>query len=511
MQVTLRILRLILRAMLDILPVQEILQARLVNCPLCPQPPITRLCSSTYLHSITPALFARELNDLLIASNYYSDNESVFVHACWDRFPYKRQTLAVKVSRHIHTPRWSASLASTVVHKILQLDCNQPLSAEERDALTAKLIDAMVYSRYGSQFLRNPKALKNQINGSIYWSTMEPYEEALRTALLTSAIVRNDVAELTCFLDQEPEAVHRGSRRFGVVPLDVIARVGSKEMIRALARRRYPLEYSCRLGPGSGDHTHMLRRAAQFRNKAALEGWMEGPNYAFGFGRITTDVQSELIKILGVAVERGDLDMANFLSRLFTGQDAFPRLLSRACEGGSAQMVQWCLGRDDARVYGSGRRKGPVWLALQDCYDAEKRPAVVNLLLQYGFDPNDLRLGLEESLLQWAVKIQDLESARLLVEHGADVNAHTDSVREYKVRYLSPLARAVDGPQGMVQMLLENGARRRWRWKGKEYVLETAAEGCRHVDRAFRDLGFGQGDIGDEGLQFYVVVNECKT
>lgn len=116
----------------------------------------------------------------------------------------------------------------------------------------------------------------------------------------------------------------------------------------------------------------------------------------------------------------------------------------------------------------------------------EGRAPILKALLKSGLDPNATSLGTNRTPLQYAVEMGDEDSARLLSQYGTDVNA---TIPQSKGKNHTPLLLAVQRRQiSLIRLLLENGAHRTYRWKGKRFQVHTDAR-IHHVQRALGELG----------------------
>ncbi|KAL2829365.1 hypothetical protein BJY01DRAFT_255036 [Aspergillus pseudoustus] len=499
-RVPLEILRLILRQMVEVLPIKELLRARLV-------------CYE----------FANELDPLIPYSPHLEDDNLVYKQ--WSKFPHKRTFIQRKLDQRASEPFFFA----TVVDDVLQHPSSIALSAKERDDLVSGLIDTVLCSTSRAKDLFSWKpapafqrlhmikrsALLNHtpLPSGLHTKPYEPLESTIFISRATSAIVRNHAAELGRLMDhnkQKNVSFSERSNRLSVCPLVIAAQLGSRDIISVLTDRRYPLGLAF-----LAEDANAVVVAARNNNLAALAAWMENPSYDFTYdGRIETSTRKEVWRVLDEPIRNDDWARIKFLAPAYSDSEAFPRILSKVAEYGAVEIAKWCLARPDARVYSSKPgRKGPLWLAIQDCWRKPHRHTVLELLLEFGFDPNERQPGVRnrKTLLHAAIKDRDVESARLLVEYGADVNANAHGhrplpEREYKDKNKSPLAVAFKSYPAITRLLLENGARRRWWWKGQEHVLREDRRGIEHITRVFLDLGFSEQDMY-EPVDCYVIVD----
>ncbi|UDD59888.1 hypothetical protein AFCA_007306 [Aspergillus flavus] len=199
------------------------------------------------------------------------------------------------------------------------------------------------------------------------------------------------------------------------------------------------------------------------------------------------------------------MDMMEYLESICEAPVAFPAMLRDAIGTGDAEIVRWCLRQKDCHVHGSGPYKGPLWVTLHDC-PRVTRLAILKMLLEHGFDPNDIDPGNRENPLQYAIRTQDVESVRLLVQYGADVNVDS-STSAWTEKQRSPLALAVFKSFDIMQLLLQNGVIRRWSWRGKEHVLKIDTKAVHHMEGVFKELGFDELGVQEKYVGHYIIVN----
>jgi uncharacterized protein len=116
--------------------------------------------------------------------------------------------------------------------------------------------------------------------------------------------------------------------------------------------------------------------------------------------------------------------------------------LQLACTNGNAAMVEKLL------VAGANASD----MALMTC-SWTGNPETLKLLLDSGADPNSNEIRRGQTALMWALDQKHLEAARILIEHGADVNAQS------KNGFTPLLFAAKHGDLATVRMLLHSGAR----------------------------------------------------
>lgn len=87
-------------------------------------------------------------------------------------------------------------------------------------------------------------------------------EVSLRYALAVSAIKRGDCAELQAMLDQGVDLGSMGDR-FNVIPLDVAARVGDRDIVKLITDRGCQFDYNVTWG-----NANAVTAAARSGNKS---------------------------------------------------------------------------------------------------------------------------------------------------------------------------------------------------------------------------------------------------
>ncbi|KAJ5595281.1 uncharacterized protein N7459_001489 [Penicillium hispanicum] len=493
MRVPLEILRLILRDAVEVLPLQDLLRARLVNSRCDP----SRLPDPA---NAAQGIFADEIASLLPCSSRMEEDQTLF--RTWFRFPFKREYLQHKLQRHESRP----CLFSTLAREILDLPSVAALSKEEQDAVVDKLIDAVIWGRKEAEDLLSARRYKPYMDW--YYSQLldfmpmrwEPVEDTLQIALATSAIQRGDHQALQTLLDHGVE-VHRSSHRLGLVPLDVACKIGNGAVIQTLVRYRCPLEYYSYVNR-FWNRKRALTVAARSGNKEALETWVTQLRDA---GR---GISEELAAALRGAVQLGRLDMVEMLEKCCgSGEMAAIRFdcLIDAIKDAQLDAVGWFLRRGDIDLTSITAHctKGPLFTALHDCRGAPAtKTAIVQLLLEHGVDPNGVYPPIARTPLQRAVEDGEVGIATLLVEHGADVNAVGESGR---VRSPPLYLAAKRGSAPLVRLLLAHGAERSYRWKGKTFIVQTDATVIASLERVLEELGWTAGEISDAQISYFVL------
>lgn len=435
------------------------------------------------------ALFANEINDLVTRSAWLEDEGLGFAPDSavfrfrqyrWTKFPrqLKCQYIHWKIKQHPHTPCFFSAL----VEEILSLQAEEITTKEQKDVLIEKLVDAVACGHYDPREIfdhhlwelhqaRYPDRLP------IYSRRSEPLGVTLKIFLAVSAILRGNCAELQTLLDQGLAADTR-SPSFQLVPLDVAAKKGSKEIIKLLG---CPLEYRASFYYT----TDALSVAARSGNKEALEIWIPilRKNYH--------DAPARLSHAMRGAVRIGRMDMVQFIESFCEEEldELRAETFMEAIRAGQVTAVQSYLDQsgfnpNNIRVHTD--KKGPLFVALHEC-PPPRRIQMLKILLERGADANEVSPARTRRPLLRAVKQDDVEAAALLLKHGAEPNAAGARER--------PLAVAMSRKPPMFRLLLDHGANRIYRRDGKKFMIKDDAKTLGHVEKLLEQLGFDETDI----------------
>ncbi|CAI7587314.1 unnamed protein product [Penicillium viridicatum] len=192
----------------------------------------------------------------------------------WNTIPIRLKHLYLYRKVQIHSR--SPSRFSSLVQDILDLP-NERTSAET-DTLINKLIDAWMCSEFRPMrpFV-DPTDDRSQMEWVINdpqggFVELEPLQETLNLALATSAIKRNDCAELRTLLSKGVNLAQE-SMRFGIIPLAEAAYSGSKEVTEIIVANNYSVIFGgfTELHPP----TNALNIHVQRGNKQALKVWID--------------------------------------------------------------------------------------------------------------------------------------------------------------------------------------------------------------------------------------------
>ncbi|KAL5355233.1 ankyrin repeat-containing domain protein [Aspergillus floccosus] len=466
MRVPEEILLQILRYVADILPFDEILQARLVN-----------------------HMFAEEIISALIQSSRL-ENEMFRSSPRWARFPHylRVRYLRHKLEQHGTRP----CKFSTWMHEMLETEYHRPATAEQRDAVTEKLLVGAACGRYKSRDLFAPEMLDVPLQSPrrpLGVEPPEPLEVTYNILMASQAIWRGDAAELDAIVERGHDLATY-STRFCLRPLHLAARMGTGDIIRVLVKHNCPMYYRHTRGT-----VRLFSVAWHGNNTAALEVWIEDM-------KITSRprMYTYLFSAIREAASTGRVDMVEFLiTRGITDpQDQWYNALMEAIVWGQVHAVEQLLDRGDfdPRIPSYEYRDGPLFGALLQCRVPKARLSIVRALLEHEFNLNELYNGVPRTPLQRAMELGDVEIAALLLEYGAVPHVRI-LPRGSKGRKKPPflhLARELNEGR-FVRLLLEKGADHCYRWKRRNYTVQVDKEQLGRVERIFEELGFDEDEV----------------
>lgn len=321
---------------------------------------------------------------------------------------------------------------SGFVHEILDLP-NERTSAEETDAFTNKLIDAWMCDKIRpmqpffdtTDYQVHMEWAINDLHGGLFeW---EPLQETLNLALATSAIHRNDCAELRTLLSQ---GVNLGqeSLRFGILPLSEAAKIGSNEVTEILVANNYPVIYGGiteLYHPFNALYIHMMRG-----NKEGVKIWGDhlrrtGQDISEYFHPMDTVGFSDTEMVLFIDEELGDdLGGCRFRRQLFAAAvynkevETMRGLFARGGVDINRMEGEKDVSPLDAvlKLRWPGRRKGIT-------HEMENSNLVVEFLLKNGANPDGCvePVGVYTPFVE-AVATENIPAATRLFEYGATVD-----------------------------------------------------------------------------------------
>ena len=215
----------------------------------------------------------------------------------------------------------------------------------------------------------------------------------------------------------------------------------------------------------------------------------------------------DLEKRLFTAVKNGDADAVRALLDEGANPDARDKYeqtaLYLASENGYAEIVKILLDRGaDPNV-----RNGGAGTALKH----SKTPEIATLLLTRGADVNAADSN-NMTALAWAASDGRTDVARVLLEHGAEVDAHS-----YPGLELTPLMHAVGGGKtDMVRLLLERGANVNAARAndGCSSLMFAATKGCAEEVGILIDAGApvdAKNRYGDTALHYAIGENRADV
>lgn len=512
MRVPLEILRLILRHAVEILSITDIFRARLVNGRMAV--PAHKESSLT----IFTALFADEILDLALEKcirtwdrGFEDTDENA--EPCWNRLPegLKRSYIQTRIEQHPDHP----CILSSNVHRILQLEADKIANKEQRAMLTEKLIDGILSGRFNPDIMFSVVHYKKRVQASPSLSPesavcFNGVHHMLQLALAISAIKRGDCTELQRLFDQglQPDL---WTEELILRPLDVAASVGDQ------ALHKFLIANKCPMGNPNGffaPWSNILTTAARYGNVEAVEEWtkeIQSMKYSYR-DWMGHDIRlNQLYDILFTLVEThhsaargGHVEILELLDGRIKNMAAENRFYSfvEAIKFGKCVTVEWFLdqGRVDLQMRTKLEKKGPMTAALYDT-NRRRRPQIVRLLLERGANPNEVFSSSGKTLLQKALEQDDSETARLLVEHGADVNSSGYGPTCQKKPPLSIAIKRKNAP--MVQLLLRKGANRIY--GGLCENKKNKVRDISHIEKTLKSLGWDDKEVRDEVLECFAL------
>lgn len=126
---------------------------------------------------------------------------------------------------------------------------------------------------------------------------------------------------------------------------------------------------------------------------------------------------------------------------------------------------------------------------------------MVELLLKHGANPNEVFSPTGRTLLQRALEQDDSETARLLVEHGADVSSCGYGPTCQKKPPLSIAIKRMNAP--MVQLLLRKGADRMYGGLCEKKNHKEREIG--HIEKNLMSLGWDDKELRDKVLECFAL------
>ncbi|PYI08539.1 ankyrin [Aspergillus sclerotiicarbonarius CBS 121057] len=416
------------------------------------------------------------------------------IKARWTGFPdrLKRLYLHRKIQKHPRSP----CAFTCWVQEVLEHQLGTTPEVEQKDEWIAKLVDVTISGHYEPANLLSPERCESWTE-RIQSESWDSIDQSIPIILACSAIKRGDCAELQTAL-QSGLQTQRPCLRFGVITLDVAARMGNKEIARTLVEHGCPMSYDVIWNP-----FYVVSVSAVARNKEALEVWVEHLYRTHPNSNIPAWECSQAVRKLA---RRGDIEMMEFLMKRYptTLHDQIGALPT-AIEGGQCAAVQWLLARLGAPL--PPHRGRQLLLYVLDHCPRDKRWRMVQLLLEHGVDPNeDARF---RTPLEAAVAAGEVDIATMLVQYGANFNERLPP--GLHLRKQSPLMLAVRQRSApLVRLLLENGADRVYTWKRKRYTVCHDVKQVRNLERVLRELGWEEEEVKPEAGDYWVLGEKLR-
>ncbi|RAK97236.1 ankyrin repeat domain-containing protein [Aspergillus ibericus CBS 121593] len=481
MRFPIEILRQIIQSAVDLVPIRDLFQARLVN-----------------------TFFDEEIITFFLDSPRLEEEAFCFPTSCrtnkaikgrWTEFPdrLKRLYLYRKIQKH---PR-SRCAFTCWVQEVLDHQLGTTPEVEQKDEWIAKLVDVTISGHYEPANLFSPDRCEWWMK-RVRAMFQDSMVQSIPILLACSAIKRGDCAELQTAL-QNGLQMQRLCVRFGVITLDVAARKGNKEIARTLVEHKCPMWYDV-----NWNTCHVVPVAAVAQNKEALEVWIEHLYQTHPSSAVPAWNCAEAMEKLA---RRGLIEMMEFMMERYpaTLHDRIGAL-SAAIDSGQCAAAQWLLARLDAPLPPDRGR----WLLTSSlkCCPRAKRTRMVQLLLEHGVDPNgDARF---QTPLDVAVAAGDVSIATMLVQYGANFNQRLPPGS--RLMKPSPLMLAVRQRSApLIRMLLENEADRTYTWKRRKYTVYCDVEEVRNLEKVLRELGWDEEKVKQEAGDYWVLGEKLRN
>ncbi|KAF9890800.1 hypothetical protein FE257_005370 [Aspergillus nanangensis] len=470
MRVPPEILHQILRDMMEILPIKDLIQARLVNKIMAFLSTSPRLetdgmgCDQKKYGSITQ----------------YHNNNNPDVPG-WDAFPHQLKVRFLRHKLHPHSEGWRRNdcIGFCYMFRVILYDLKHKRgihTPEEEEALAEKLIHgvAAVSLRphgalcpeelYAARTMMMKCGYECLVPGSKGGRSRQWVSQAYEVLLACGACHRGDATELEDLI-REGLGQAMYTSQWGLMVLEVGVRTGNADINRVL-KRNSPMTFTY-----DGQTIDVLSLASRYDNIEALEVWIEHMKY-----RSMSNARARMDVAIRSMARIGKTDMVEVLIGEYGRfeQELVYNALVEAVETGHQDTVQRLLGREDfdPNITTAEFPKGPLFAAVCSCKPKKKRPLMARMLLSQGVDPRKPYPGMAKTPLQRALEKEDIETAAVLVEYGADLT--TKSLpKGSKGKKLPPVlfmaAELDDG--ALIQLLVEKGVDRTFKWKGKVYTL----------------------------------------
>lgn len=508
MRLPAEILVLILQQAVGTLPVEGLVRMRLVNSTLFNLP-------KSFFSNASLEFFANEVMTIITKDPTILENDGFGFGnpdspipglRWWSKFPakLKHRYLHLKVQRHTQNP----CLFSSHVQEILDLPNNR--TTRETEALLDKMIDVFCYVGFLSpqHMLDSESHTCSEGFRAFQRSLWESPAITLPVTLAISAIIRGDAAELESIYLNTGMRINRKSYRFSVMPLTVAAKIGSEDVIKTI------IKCSGKNGGRALRGFYWLDVAiisARAGNLTAIKLFTE---YHKAHNNRSTQ-HHFLAQATRASARAGELDVMHYCVTetrdYFKNRENLLDSLIQAIKSGQVDTAKYLLDCgefdiNDTKIQSWDCGKGALFTVLHDC-PAEKRPAIMKLILDHGADPNRIYPFIPRTPFQAAVKLGDVQSAAALVEYGADI--HAASLLPPPALMMPLLLQAIEHRSApLVELLLNSGVDRFCDWRRKRYTIHDGTEE-NNLENIFCKLTWDQEEEEKEG--YYVTVQRFST
>lgn len=433
-------------------------------------------------------------------------------HRRWTGFPRRFQIryLHEKVARH---PR-DQCIFSTYVRQMVDMP-HAPRTKEEEWTLIDKLIEAWMCGRVNCvrDFLDPARCRDCLAREQRRFSSLEEwrkeFDRLLPISLASSAVAREDKEELEIILRQcksLPYFRHGAvgvSMAYGfgaICPLLVAARCASGDIVRMLVSDAGG--FQAKLTPR---HTpELMVLTVHSGNRGAMKAFVQAlressPDNTWCLhGAIRESIRGGRFDMLELIEPGYGPDFSEFREK------AWFRVLHDAITRSCPETVRGLLGQwgFDANMKTEQYPCGALFRAL---YHTNLSLPIIESLLADGADPNEAHPKTKLLPLHYAVKIGNVELAKLLVDYGADVRL-ASHIPTTKGMYPLLLSAAQSRCAPLVEFVLQHGVETSFCWEGKRWELRESAAPVADNERVcYRFEISWKGNVAEHALvvQFY--------
>jgi ankyrin repeat protein len=420
----------------------------------------------------------------------------------WKDLPYRLKRFYLY--REFQAHHDNQCMWSSLVKGILDLPNHR--TTGETYTLIHQLIDAYLCGKFSDlvePFNPERHLAKNRINHYFYREISypsEPLHETVRYALATSAILRGDCIQLQAILNQGLR-IQGKSDRLALVPMDIAAKKGSREIINLIIRLGCMRQYHDVWDPPwSFAYIMVIDTMVESGNDGGLAEWMD---YLVREGEMNPKVLKRAMIRAAVLGNISTMELVQEKCESLYGSPGWiSDVLEEAICHGSLDAIKFLFRRCgvDTNTRKTPTDRMPLSKAMKAMYKfaVRNRPNIVKFFLENGADPNGNDPPKKRTPLEVAVSRRDFESAKILLKHGATVN----------IKKFLPLLRRYSYTGEFLLELLwpELGSYRTYKSGRKSYTLCRDARAIKNIENAFLDLGWSERDVEDARIDHFIDV-----